>query len=45
MTIQLSYSEDEFFENVLENLQGRTFKEMSMLGKVLHLHCTYINYV
>jgi hypothetical protein len=31
---QLDYSEDNFFENVLENLAGRTKKEMSMLGQV-----------
>ena len=33
---QVSYNQIEFFENVLENLRGRTIKEMSMLGKVLH---------
>ena len=26
--------ETEFFENVLKNLNGRTIKEMSMLGQV-----------
>merc|ERR1719348_1780986 len=29
----LNYSEDEFFENVLKNLNGRTVREMSMLGQ------------
>jgi len=29
----LDYAEDEFFENVLKNLNGRTIKEMSMLGQ------------
>lgn len=29
----LDYSEDEFFENVLKNLNGRTIREMSMLGQ------------
>ena len=29
----LDYKEDEFFENVLKNLNGRTLKEMSMLGQ------------
>ena len=32
--MQLDYSEDEFFENVLKNLNGRTIREMSMLGQV-----------
>ena len=31
---QLDYSEDNFFENVLENLAGQTKKEMLMLGQV-----------
>jgi len=29
----IDYNEGEFFENVLENLEGRTQKEMSMLGQ------------
>ena len=31
---QIDYKQDEFFENVLQNLEGRTHKEMSMLGQV-----------
>ena len=34
LNFQLDYDETEFFENVLKNLNGRTIKEMSMLGKV-----------
>jgi len=29
----VDYTDNEFFENVLENLEGRTQKEMSMLGQ------------
>lgn len=31
---QFNYDESQFFENVLKNLNGRTKKEMSMLGQV-----------
>ena len=31
---QLDYDDSKFFENVLRNLNGRTKKEMSMLGQV-----------
>ena len=32
----LTYFEDEFFENVLTNLNGRTQREMSMLGQTVN---------
>lgn len=37
---QLDYDDSEFFENVLRNLNGRTKKEMSMLGQVCWLGLT-----
>jgi len=32
----LNYSDNEFFENVLKNLRGRTIREMSMLGQMVN---------
>ena len=37
---QLNYDDSQFFENVLRNLNGRTKKEMSMLGQVCWLGLT-----
>ena len=37
---QLDYDDSQFFENVLRNLNGRTKKEMSMLGQVSWLGLT-----
>jgi predicted metalloendopeptidase len=33
MNFQLTYQRDEFFENVLKNLRGRTMKEMRQLDE------------
>ena len=33
LCLQLTYQKDEFFENVLKNLRGRTLKEMKQLDE------------